>query len=158
MNLRLIGGNCNSIVGLAEPSPINMATGEGRNIKLFLGRREMNTVLGRSFLEDANIKLEFSQQKGKVFSYKEPDGRRICLLIFLPKKVGWREDPPKLMEVCGAAKIEDWDELEEKEDGPLFITTETESPWEGYTNWKPLSNSDCHLPKKYQIQDHKFLL
>ncbi|MBW0498734.1 hypothetical protein O181_038449 [Austropuccinia psidii MF-1] len=78
MNLRVIGGHCTSIVGLAEFTPITLLTGEERNIHLLVARGAVQTVLGRPFLADNNIKLDFSQQKGEIFSYIEPCGRRLC--------------------------------------------------------------------------------
>ncbi|MBW0581568.1 hypothetical protein O181_121283 [Austropuccinia psidii MF-1] len=111
MNLRGIGGHCTSIVGLAEFTPITLVTGEERNIHLFVARGAVHTVLGRPFLADNNIRLDFSQQKGEIFSYIEPDGRRLCLPICSPQKVGWRENPPAGMETCAVSKLEDWKEL-----------------------------------------------
>ncbi|MBW0509103.1 hypothetical protein O181_048818 [Austropuccinia psidii MF-1] len=111
MNLRGIGGHCNSIVRLAEFTPITLATGEERNIHLFVARGAVHTVLGRPFLADNNIRLDFSQQKGEIFSYIQPDGRRLCLPICSPEKVGWRKNPPEGMETCAVSKLEDWKEL-----------------------------------------------
>ncbi|MBW0527739.1 hypothetical protein O181_067454 [Austropuccinia psidii MF-1] len=111
MNLRGIGGHCTSIVGLAEFTPITLVTGEERNIHLFVARGAVHTLLGRPFLADNNIRLDFSQQKGEIFSYIEPDGRRLCLPICSPQKVGWRENPPAGMETCAVSKLEDWKEL-----------------------------------------------
>ncbi|MBW0486795.1 hypothetical protein O181_026510 [Austropuccinia psidii MF-1] len=84
MNLRGIGGHCTSSVGLAEFTPITL---------------------------DNNIRLDFSQQKGEIFGDIEPDGRRLCLPICAPQKVGWRENPPAGMETCAVSKLEDWKEL-----------------------------------------------
>ncbi|MBW0534365.1 hypothetical protein O181_074080 [Austropuccinia psidii MF-1] len=120
MNLRGIGGHCTSIVGLAEFTPITLVTGEERNIHLFVARGAVHTVLGRPFLADNNIRLDFSQQKGEIFSYIEPDGRRLCLPICSPQKVGWREEPPAGMETCAVSKLEDWKELP-KEKNPEEI-------------------------------------
>ncbi|MBW0542379.1 hypothetical protein O181_082094 [Austropuccinia psidii MF-1] len=105
MNLRGIGGNCTSIVELAEFPPITLVTGEERNIHLFVARGAVHTVLERPFLADNNIRLDFSQQKGEILSYIELDGRRICLPICSPQKVGWREKPPAGMDLCKASKI-----------------------------------------------------
>ncbi|MBW0549038.1 hypothetical protein O181_088753 [Austropuccinia psidii MF-1] len=112
MNLRGIGAHCTSIVGLAEFSPITLVTGEERNIHLFVARGTVHTVLGRPFLADNNIRLDFSQQKGEIFSYIEPDGRRLCLRIFSSQNRGWREHPPAGMETCAVSKLEDWKELQ----------------------------------------------
>ncbi|MBW0525588.1 hypothetical protein O181_065303 [Austropuccinia psidii MF-1] len=111
MNLRGICGHCTSIVGLAEFTPITLVTGEERNINLFVARGAVHTVLGRPFLADNHIRLDFSQHKGEIFSYIEPDGRRICLPICSPQKVGWREKPPAGMETCAVSKLENWKEL-----------------------------------------------
>ncbi|MBW0543004.1 hypothetical protein O181_082719 [Austropuccinia psidii MF-1] len=111
MNLRVTGGHCTSIVGLAEFTTITLVTGEERNIHLFVARGEVHTVLGRPFLADNNIRLDFSQQKGEIFSYIEPDGRRLCLPICAPQSVGWREEPPAGMETCVVSKLEDWKEI-----------------------------------------------
>ncbi|MBW0560225.1 hypothetical protein O181_099940 [Austropuccinia psidii MF-1] len=108
MNLRGIGGHCTSIVGLAEFTTINLVTGEERNINLFVARGAVHTVLGRPFLADNNIRPEFSQQKGEIFNYIEPDGRRLCLPICLPQKVRWRVEPPEGMETCAVSQLEYW--------------------------------------------------
>ncbi|MBW0524679.1 hypothetical protein O181_064394 [Austropuccinia psidii MF-1] len=60
INLRGISGYCTSIVGLAEFTPITLATGEERNLHLFVARGEVKTVLGRPFLADNIIRSEFS--------------------------------------------------------------------------------------------------
>ncbi|MBW0547198.1 hypothetical protein O181_086913 [Austropuccinia psidii MF-1] len=130
LNLRGSSGHFTSIVGLAEYTPITMVTAEERNIHLFLARGAMHTVLGRPFLADNNIRLDFCQQKGEIFSYIEPDGRRICLPICSPQKVGWGEDPPKGMEVCGVSKLEDFNQQKETEDETKWLFTEQELPWE----------------------------
>ncbi|MBW0523435.1 hypothetical protein O181_063150 [Austropuccinia psidii MF-1] len=106
MNLRGIGGHCTSIVGLAEFTPITLVTGEERSIHPFVARGVVHTVLGRPFLADNKIRLDFPQQKGKIFSYIEPDGRRLCLPICLSQKVGWREEPPAGIEACAFSKLE----------------------------------------------------
>ncbi|MBW0551090.1 hypothetical protein O181_090805 [Austropuccinia psidii MF-1] len=115
MNLRGIGGHRTSIVGLAEFIPITLVTGEERNIHLFLERGAVHTVFGRPFLADNNIRLDFSQQKGEISSYIEPDGRRLCLPICSPQKVGWREEPSAGIETCAVSKLEFWNKLS-KED------------------------------------------
>ncbi|MBW0555623.1 hypothetical protein O181_095338 [Austropuccinia psidii MF-1] len=86
MNLRGIGEHCTSKVGLAEFTPITLVTGEERDIHFFVARGAVHTVLGRPFLADNNIRLHFSQQKGEIFSYIEPDGRILCLPICSPQK------------------------------------------------------------------------
>ncbi|MBW0532229.1 hypothetical protein O181_071944 [Austropuccinia psidii MF-1] len=111
MNLRGIGGHCTSIAGLAEFTPITLVTGEEQNIHLFVAMGAVHTVLGRRFLADNNIRLDFSQQKGEIFGYIEPDGRRLFLPICSPQKLGWRENPPEGMETCTVSKLEGWKEL-----------------------------------------------
>ncbi|MBW0581820.1 hypothetical protein O181_121535 [Austropuccinia psidii MF-1] len=115
MNVRGIVGYFTSIVGLAEFTQITMVTGEERNINLFLSRGEIHTVLGIPFLADNNSRIDFPQQKGEIFSYIEPDGRRLCLTMCSPQNVGWREDSPKGMEVCGISKVQHCNEPKEKE-------------------------------------------
>ncbi|MBW0484502.1 hypothetical protein O181_024217 [Austropuccinia psidii MF-1] len=68
MNLGGISGHCTSKVGLAEFTPITLVTGEEINIQLFVERGAVQTVLGRLFLAEINIILEFSQKKGEIFS------------------------------------------------------------------------------------------
>ncbi|MBW0576150.1 hypothetical protein O181_115865 [Austropuccinia psidii MF-1] len=106
MNSRVIGGHYTSIVELEEFTPITLVTGEERNIHLFVARGAVHAVLGRPFLAENNIRLDFSQQKGEIFSYIEIDGRRLCLPICSPQKVGWRENPPAGMETCAVSKLE----------------------------------------------------
>ncbi|MBW0559661.1 hypothetical protein O181_099376 [Austropuccinia psidii MF-1] len=77
MSLRGIGGHYTSIAQLAELTLITMVTGEERNIHLLVARRAMHTVLERPSLADNNTRIDFSQQKGEIFSYIEPDGRRL---------------------------------------------------------------------------------
>ncbi|MBW0564367.1 hypothetical protein O181_104082 [Austropuccinia psidii MF-1] len=131
MNLRGIGGNCTSIVGLEEFTSNNIVTVEEINIDLFVARGARHTVLGIPFLAENNIRLDLSQQKGEIFSYIEPDCRRHFLPICSPQKVGWREDATKGMEVCGVSNIEDFNELKEKEDETKWLLTEKEFPLEG---------------------------
>ncbi|MBW0560239.1 hypothetical protein O181_099954 [Austropuccinia psidii MF-1] len=116
MSMRGIGGHFTSIVGLAEFTPITLVTGEERNIHLFVARGAVHTVLGRPFLAYNNIRLDFSQQKGEIFSHIESDGRRLCLPICSPQKVGWKEELPAGMEACAVSKLKDWKELPIKEE------------------------------------------
>ncbi|MBW0593420.1 hypothetical protein O181_133135 [Austropuccinia psidii MF-1] len=117
----------------------------------------MHTVLGRPFLADNNIRLDFSQKKGEIFSYIELDGKRLCLPIFSPQKVGWREDQPKGMEACGVSKLEDFNEPKETEDETKGLLTEQQFPWEGYINLKPLSNFNFNITNKALSQDNQLL-
>ncbi|MBW0544860.1 hypothetical protein O181_084575 [Austropuccinia psidii MF-1] len=75
MNLRGIGGNTTSLVRLSEFTPITMITGEEKEINLFIEKGAVHTILGRPFLADNNVKLEFSHKQGEIFSYPEQDGR-----------------------------------------------------------------------------------
>ncbi|MBW0547801.1 hypothetical protein O181_087516 [Austropuccinia psidii MF-1] len=106
MNLRGIGGHCTSVVGLEDFTPITLVTGEERNIHLFVSRGAVHKVLGRTSLADNNIRLDFSQKKGEIFSYIKPDGRRLCLPPCPPQKVGLRENPPEGMETCASETVE----------------------------------------------------
>ncbi|MBW0488849.1 hypothetical protein O181_028564 [Austropuccinia psidii MF-1] len=74
MNLKRIGGHTTSLVVLSELTPINMKTGEEKEIHLFIAKGAIHTILGRPFLADNNVKLEFSHKKGEIFSYQEEDG------------------------------------------------------------------------------------
>ncbi|MBW0551939.1 hypothetical protein O181_091654 [Austropuccinia psidii MF-1] len=74
MNLRGIGGNTTSLVGLSEFTPITMITGQEKEIHLFISKGAVHTILVRPFLAANNVKLEFSHKQGKIFSYSEQDG------------------------------------------------------------------------------------
>ncbi|MBW0462752.1 hypothetical protein O181_002467 [Austropuccinia psidii MF-1] len=106
MNSRQIGDHCTSIVGLEKFALITLVTWEERNIHFVVARRAVHTVLGRHFLADNNIILDFSQQKVEKFSYKEPDGRRLCLPICSPQKVEQRENPQEGIKACSFEKEE----------------------------------------------------
>ncbi|MBW0461884.1 hypothetical protein O181_001599 [Austropuccinia psidii MF-1] len=68
MNLRGIGGHTTSLVALSEFTPIIMALGEGTQIHFFIAKGSIHTVLGRPFLEDNKIRLEFSHKQGEILS------------------------------------------------------------------------------------------
>ncbi|MBW0558584.1 hypothetical protein O181_098299 [Austropuccinia psidii MF-1] len=74
MNLRGIGGHTTSLVGLSKFTPITLMTGEEKEIHLFIAKVAVHTILGRPFLADNNVKLEFSHKQGEIFSYPEQDG------------------------------------------------------------------------------------
>ncbi|MBW0523099.1 hypothetical protein O181_062814 [Austropuccinia psidii MF-1] len=74
MNLRGIGGNTTSLVALAEFTPIILASGEETQIHFFIAKGSVHTVLGRPFLADKNIRLEFSHKQGEILGHQEPDG------------------------------------------------------------------------------------
>ncbi|MBW0587526.1 hypothetical protein O181_127241 [Austropuccinia psidii MF-1] len=65
MNLRCIGGHTTSLVALSEFTPIILASGEEAQIHFFIAKGSVHTVLGRPFLVDNNIRLEFSHKQGK---------------------------------------------------------------------------------------------
>ncbi|MBW0500466.1 hypothetical protein O181_040181 [Austropuccinia psidii MF-1] len=108
MNLRGIGGHTTSLVGLSEFKPTNMITGEVKEIHLFIAKGAIHTILGRPFLADNNVKLEFSHKKGEIFSYPEEDGQRLCLPICHPQAIGWQISPPRGMELCASLEIKQW--------------------------------------------------
>ncbi|MBW0477838.1 hypothetical protein O181_017553 [Austropuccinia psidii MF-1] len=109
MNQRGFCGRCTSNVVLGDFAPITLVTGKERNIHLFVARGAVNTVFGRPFLADNNIRLDFSQQKGEIFSYIEPDGRRILLPISVPQNVGWRQKTTSRygsLSICNSRRIQ----------------------------------------------------
>ncbi|MBW0511058.1 hypothetical protein O181_050773 [Austropuccinia psidii MF-1] len=65
MNLKGIGENTTSLVGLSEFTPITMITGEAKEIHLFIERGAVHTILGRPFLADNNVNLDLYTSKGK---------------------------------------------------------------------------------------------
>ncbi|MBW0551006.1 hypothetical protein O181_090721 [Austropuccinia psidii MF-1] len=81
MNLRGIGGHTTSLVSLSEFTPIMFASGKETQIHLLIAKGSVHTVLGRPFLADNNIRLEFSHKQGEILSYQEPDGRLFLLKI-----------------------------------------------------------------------------
>ncbi|MBW0553192.1 hypothetical protein O181_092907, partial [Austropuccinia psidii MF-1] len=76
-------------------------------------RGAVHTVVGRPFLADNGTRLKHSQQQGKILSYKESDGRRLCIPICTPKSKGWNTGPPRGIEMCNVARI-----TELKNEGP----------------------------------------
>ncbi|MBW0563615.1 hypothetical protein O181_103330 [Austropuccinia psidii MF-1] len=105
MNLRGIGGHTTSLVALSEFTPIILASGEETQIHFFIAKGSVHTVLGRPFLADNNIRLEFSHKQGEILSYQEPDGRRLCMPICKPQALGWQTGPPRGMDLCNMAKL-----------------------------------------------------
>ncbi|MBW0464841.1 hypothetical protein O181_004556 [Austropuccinia psidii MF-1] len=73
INLRGIGGHTTSLVALSEFTPILLASGEENQISFFIAKGSVLKVLGRPFLEDNNIRLEFSHRQGEILSYQERD-------------------------------------------------------------------------------------
>ncbi|MBW0481717.1 hypothetical protein O181_021432 [Austropuccinia psidii MF-1] len=81
MNLRRIGVYTESLVGLSELTLINMIKGKEREIHLLIAKESLKTILGRPFLADNNVNLEFSHKQGEIFSYPEEDAQILCLPI-----------------------------------------------------------------------------
>ncbi|MBW0555997.1 hypothetical protein O181_095712 [Austropuccinia psidii MF-1] len=98
MNLMGIGGHTTSLVALSEFTPIIMASGEETQIYFFIAKGSVHTVLGRPFLAEKNIRLEFSYNQGEILSYQEPDGRKLCFPICKPQALGWQTGPPRGMD------------------------------------------------------------
>ncbi|MBW0475269.1 hypothetical protein O181_014984 [Austropuccinia psidii MF-1] len=105
MNLRGIGGNTASLVGLSGFNPITMITGEEKEIHLFIAKGAVHTILGRKGLEDNNVKLESSYKQGKIFRYPEEDERLLCLPICNPQVMGWQVSQPRGMDLCASSEI-----------------------------------------------------
>ncbi|MBW0557946.1 hypothetical protein O181_097661 [Austropuccinia psidii MF-1] len=108
MNIRGISGHTTSLVGLSEVTPITIITGEEKEIHLFIEKGAVHTILGRAFLADNNVKLEFSHKQGQMFSYPQQDGCQLCLPICNPQAMGWKISPPSGMEVCASSEIGKW--------------------------------------------------
>ncbi|MBW0551643.1 hypothetical protein O181_091358 [Austropuccinia psidii MF-1] len=105
MNLRGIGGHTTSLAALSEFTLIILASGEETQIHFFISKGSVPTVLGRPFLADNNIRLEFSHKRGEILSYQEPDGRILCMPICKPQALGWKTGPPRGMDLCNMAKL-----------------------------------------------------
>ncbi|MBW0475127.1 hypothetical protein O181_014842 [Austropuccinia psidii MF-1] len=105
MNVKVIRGLTTSLVALSEFTPIHLASGEETQIQFFIEKGSVHTILGRSFLADKNIRLEFSHKQGKILSYQEPDGRRLCMPICEPQALGWQTSPPRRMDLCSMEKL-----------------------------------------------------
>ncbi|MBW0505269.1 hypothetical protein O181_044984 [Austropuccinia psidii MF-1] len=66
MNLRGIGGHTTTLVGISEFTPITLITTDENEIHLFIEKGAVHTILGRPFLADNNVKLEFSHKQGEI--------------------------------------------------------------------------------------------
>ncbi|MBW0503104.1 hypothetical protein O181_042819 [Austropuccinia psidii MF-1] len=108
MRLRGVGGHSTAIFGLSENTLLVLPSGDKRRIHFFVARGAVHKVIGRTFLSDNGIRLENSQQQGEILSYKESDGRRLCIPICTPESKGWHTGPPREMELCNDTQIEDW--------------------------------------------------
>ncbi|MBW0512018.1 hypothetical protein O181_051733 [Austropuccinia psidii MF-1] len=97
MRLRGIGGHRTAIVGLSENTILILPSGDERRIHFFVARGAVHAVIGRPFLSNNGIRLEHSQQQGEILSYKESDGRRLCIPICTPESQGRHTGPPRGM-------------------------------------------------------------
>ncbi|MBW0578223.1 hypothetical protein O181_117938 [Austropuccinia psidii MF-1] len=107
MRLKGIGGHSTAIVGLSENTLLILPSGDERKIHFFVARGAVHTVIGRPFLADNGIRLEHSQTQGEILSFRELDGRRLCIPICLPESKGWHAQPPKGKELCSMEKVEE---------------------------------------------------
>ncbi|MBW0559261.1 hypothetical protein O181_098976 [Austropuccinia psidii MF-1] len=89
INLRGIGGHTTSFVAFPEFTPITLASGEENQIKFFIAKVSVNTVI-----EENNIRLEFFHKQSEISSPQEPDGRRLCMPICKPQSIGWQTGTP----------------------------------------------------------------
>ncbi|MBW0571987.1 hypothetical protein O181_111702 [Austropuccinia psidii MF-1] len=100
MRLKGIGGHSTAIFGLSENTLLILPSGDERKIHFFVARGAVHNVIGRPFLADNGIRLEHSQTQGEILSFRELDGRRLCIPICSPESKGWHAQPPKGMELC----------------------------------------------------------
>ncbi|MBW0478790.1 hypothetical protein O181_018505 [Austropuccinia psidii MF-1] len=105
IHLRGIGGHTTSLVALSELTQIILASGEETQIHFFIGKGPVHTALGRPFLIDNNMSLEFSHKKGKILRYQEPDGRKLCMPLCKPQAIEWQTGPPRGMDLCNIKKL-----------------------------------------------------
>ncbi|MBW0480751.1 hypothetical protein O181_020466 [Austropuccinia psidii MF-1] len=108
MRIRGIGGHSTEIVGLSENTLLVLPSGDKRRIHFFVARGAVHKFIGRTFLSDNGIRLEHSQHQAEILSYKELDGRTLCIPICTPESKGWHTGPPRGMELCNATQIEYW--------------------------------------------------
>ncbi|MBW0479515.1 hypothetical protein O181_019230 [Austropuccinia psidii MF-1] len=108
MNLSGIGGHTTSLFGLSEFTQTTMITGEYKEIHLVIAKGAVHIILGRTFLADNNVKLEFSHKQGEIFCYPEQDGCQLCLPICSSQAMGWQISPPSGMELCASSEIPKW--------------------------------------------------
>ncbi|MBW0494995.1 hypothetical protein O181_034710 [Austropuccinia psidii MF-1] len=88
MILRGIGGHSTAIVGLSGNTVLVLTSGDERRIHFCVASGVIHTVIGRPFLADNGIRFEHSQQQGQLLTYKEYDGRRLCIPICTPESKG----------------------------------------------------------------------
>ncbi|MBW0488399.1 hypothetical protein O181_028114 [Austropuccinia psidii MF-1] len=81
---------------------------EGKEIHLLIAKGAVHTILGRPFLADNNVKLEFSHKPGEILDYPEEYDRRLCLPICNPQAMGWKISPPTGVKLCASSEIGKW--------------------------------------------------
>ncbi|MBW0592977.1 hypothetical protein O181_132692 [Austropuccinia psidii MF-1] len=108
MNLRGIGGHTTSLIGLAKFTQALLPSGEEKEMHFFIAKGEVHTVIGRPFLAENSIRLEFSQKKSEIFGHQEADGRRLCMPICNLLMLGWQTGPTRGMELCSIGKVKYW--------------------------------------------------
>ncbi|MBW0461134.1 hypothetical protein O181_000849 [Austropuccinia psidii MF-1] len=96
---RGIRGPTTSFVELSEFTPIILASGEETQINFLIAQGSVHKVLARPFLEDNIIRLKFSHTQGEILSYQEPDGERLFMPICKPQAIGWKNGPPRGMDL-----------------------------------------------------------
>ncbi|MBW0583502.1 hypothetical protein O181_123217 [Austropuccinia psidii MF-1] len=99
---------CDTIKALVDTGAELKVIPEEIAIKESLTTRNLNMnlqVLGRPYLADNNIRLELSHKQGEILSYKEPDGRRLCMPICKPQGLGWQNGPPRGMDLWNMEKL-----------------------------------------------------
>ncbi|MBW0555107.1 hypothetical protein O181_094822 [Austropuccinia psidii MF-1] len=105
MNLRGIVGHTASLVALSEFIAIILALGEETQIHFFFSKISVQKLLGRTFLADNNIRLEFSHKQGEILNYQERDGRRLCMPTCKPQAIVWKTGPPRGMYLYNMEKL-----------------------------------------------------
>ncbi|OAV85183.1 hypothetical protein PTTG_30720, partial [Puccinia triticina 1-1 BBBD Race 1] len=95
MNITGIGGHSSPIVGLAESIPFYIDLEDNKAANFFIVQGKVYTVLGRPFLADHKVRLEWSKSRGEILSYELWDGERLCIPICAPEVPGWEMGPPR---------------------------------------------------------------
>ncbi|MBW0504211.1 hypothetical protein O181_043926 [Austropuccinia psidii MF-1] len=85
MRLKVIGGHRTAIVGLSENTSLLLPSGYKRRINCVIAQGDLHTVIGIPFLSEKGIRTEHPQKQGEIISYKESDGRRLCIQICTPE-------------------------------------------------------------------------
>ncbi|MBW0541521.1 hypothetical protein O181_081236, partial [Austropuccinia psidii MF-1] len=119
MRLKGIGGHSTAIVGLSENTLLIFPSGDEIKNHFFVARGEVHTVIGRPFLADNGIRIEHSQTQGEILSFRESDGRRLCIPICSPESKGWHAQPPKGMELCNMVKVDKMEVPDKNEESRL---------------------------------------